>query len=189
MPLHKFSVLCALSLALHATFATAQAEQPGLLASDDGAFIVDPKTRQVWSRCLEGTRWDGQACSGTPRLATHAEALAMARTRSKEDGQRWRLPRVKELQLVMSKAAHAARDKSSLFPPTPGDWLWTDSANIDTTPVNQYQYKNIEKGISSQNANSLAFLHGWAVNPQTGAARGDVPKRSRLPVRLVRSEK
>jgi hypothetical protein len=31
------------------------------------------------------------------------------------------------------------------------------------------------------------FLHGWAVNLDTGVARGDVTKATRLPVRLVRA--
>lgn len=188
MSIHRFSAGCLLAWALLAATTTAGAQQPGLTLSDDGATIVDNQTSQAWSRCLEGARWDGQACIGSPRLATHAEALALARARSTQDGQRWRLPRVKELQLFTKRVARIASAPDPILPPAPGEWLWTDSANIDTRPVNQYEYKNIERGVTSQNANSLAFLHGWAVNQQTGAARGDVPKRSRLPVRLVRSE-
>ena len=58
--------------------------------------------------------------------------------------------------------------------------------SVDTSNVNQYDYKNIERGVTPQNANRIAFLHGWAVNLLTGEAREDVLERTKLPVRLVR---
>ena len=186
----KVAAFCCLSLAMHVAVAASPAEQPALVVSDDGLFIVDAKARQVWSRCVEGMRWDGQACAGEPRLATYAEALSLASARARRDGLRWRVPRVKELQLITGKAMRIGQGKGQvLLPATPGDWLWTESANIDTRPVNQYDYRSIERGVNAHNANSLAFLHGWAVNQQTGEARGDMLKRARLPVRLVRTEK
>lgn len=189
MSIHRFSAGAALAWALLAGTAAADAQQSSLTLSGDGASIVDAQTGQAWSRCLEGTRWNGRACVGSPRMVTHAEALALARARSEQEGQRWRLPRVKELQLFTKKVARITSERDPVLPPAPGEWLWSESANIDTRPVNQYEYRNIERGVTSQNANSLAFLHGWAVNQQTGAARSDVHKRSRLPVRLVRAEK
>jgi hypothetical protein len=162
-------------------------QQPALQISDDGASILDRQARQVWSRCLEGTQWDGRVCSGSPRMVTHAQALALARARSRQEGQRWRLPRVKELQALSRKAAHATGSSPSILPPVPGGWLWTDSATIDTRPINPYNYNNIQRGIDPQNANSVAFLHGWTVHQDTAEARGDTPKRTRLPVRLVRA--
>ena len=41
------------------------------------------------------------------------------------------------------------------------------------------------QGRTSENTTQLAFLHAWAVNLATGEARGDVLKRTELPVRLV----
>lgn len=188
----KFVAGCLLSLMLPMAGAADQPDQPdrpGMMPSTDGLFVVDTKARQVWSRCLEGTQWDGHACAGTPHLATYAEALSLASARSKKDGLRWRVPRVKELQRLTSKAARTRQQgQAPVFPATPGDWLWTESANIDTRRVNQYQYSSIERGVTPHNANNLAFLHGWAVNTQTGEARGDVLKRSKLPVRLVRAD-
>ncbi len=119
-------------------------------------------------------------------MVTHAQALALARARSRQEGQRWRLPRVKELQALSRKAAQATTP--SLLPTAPGGWLWTDSATIDTRPVNPYDYNNIQRGIDAQNANNMAFLHGWTVHQDTAEARGDTPKRTRLPVRLVRAD-
>lgn len=189
MPHLKLSAFVVLSLLMSTAMAAAQDGLPSLVASDDGLFIVDTKTKQVWARCVEGMQWDGQTCSGAPRLSTHAEAQSLANNRTKKDGLKWRVPRVKELQLLTSKSARVRQDKEVLFPVAPGDWLWSDSTSIDTSAVNQYHYKNIERGVSSQTANSLAFLHGWAVNQQTGQARGDMLKRTRLAVRLVRSDK
>ncbi len=42
------------------------------------------------------------------------------------------------------------------------------------------------QGRTEDNTNRLDFLRGWAVNLTTGEAAGDVNRRSRLPVRLVR---
>ena len=52
--------------------------------------------------------------------------------------------------------------------------------------MNQYSYDNIQKGRNNDNADRMAYLHGWAVNLATGEAKGDVSKRSNLPLRLVR---
>jgi hypothetical protein len=44
------------------------------------------------------------------------------------------------------------------------------------------------RGRTNENTNRMAFLHGWAVNLTSGEARGDVTKRTKLPVRLVRPQ-
>jgi len=184
---HLMLLACVLAMVMQSAPAKdAPGQPPALQISDDGASILDRQTRQVWSRCLEGTQWDGQTCSGSPRMVTHAQALALARARSRQEGQRWRLPRVKELQALSRKAAQATTP--SLLPTAPGGWLWTDSATIDTRPVNPYDYNNIQRGIDAQNANNITFLHGWTVHQDTAEARGDTPKRTRLPVRLVRAD-
>jgi Protein of unknown function (DUF1566) len=177
--------LCLGSLLVIATHSSIAASASDFVISEDGAFVVDIQTELAWSRCIEGMQWNGKTCIGTPRLSTYVEALAIARERTKLDGLQWRVPRVKELQHLLNKKAHEKRKPEELFPATPLGWHWTGSANVDTKSVNQYQYKNIEQGVTAKNSNSLAFLHGWAVNAQTGEARGDVLKREKLLVRLV----
>jgi len=189
--MQKFNIGACLVCALvaHSALAGKQAQPPDLVVSKDGTCVSDLRSKLAWSRCAEGMQWNGQTCAGEPHLVSHAEALSLARARSKADGLQWRVPRVKELQHLVSKAAHAGPREAVFFPASPADWHWTVSANIDVSPVNQYDYANIERGVTAQNANRMAFLHGWAVNAQSGVARGDVPKRTKLPVRLVRQEK
>ena len=130
-------------------------------------------------------QWTGKACVGTPLLLTHAEALALALERERASGLHWRMPRVKELQGLVQKASTPPGLDPQLFPAALRGWYWTSTAVINTAPVNQYDYRNIAQGRSEQNANRIAFLHGWAVSLATGEARGDVAKRTKLPVRLV----
>lgn len=177
-------LICA--LAMHAASANVQAESSLLAASSDGTQVSDARSKLVWSRCVEGMHWTGKTCAGDPVLASHAEALSLARARSEAEGVRWRVPRVKEFQHMLSAVERSAQGSAVLFPAAPSGWHWTVSASIDTRTVNQYDYKNIERGVSAQSANRMAFLHGWAVNMGSAEARGDVTKRTKLPVRLVR---
>jgi hypothetical protein len=180
------SLACA--IAVLTAMAGAPAEPPTLVVSQNGASVSDARTKLTWARCVEGMRWDGRTCTGKPRLLTHAEALRQGRERAKQESLGWRLPRVKELQRLASETAESGARSEVLFPASPPDWYWTATANVESKAVNPYDYKNIERGITAQNANSMAFLLAWAVNMSSGAARGDVLKRMKLPVRLVREE-
>ena len=53
---------------------------------------------------------------------------------------------------------------------------------------NQYDYGNIVQGRNASGANSVSFMHGWAVHMGTGEAAGDVSKKTGLLVRLVRPD-
>ena len=169
--------------------AHSQPEVARLVVSKDGTYVSDLRSNVAWSRCLEGMHWSGKTCTGLAKLASHAEAISLAKARSKEDGLRWRVPRVRELQRLVSQAAQPRPgDAAVISLESPDSWHWASSASIDTSPVNQYDYKNIQRGVTEQNASRMAFLHGWAVNVKTGAARGDLPKSTKLPVRLVRAD-
>lgn len=153
--------------------------------SDDGAYVLDARAGVAWSRCVEGMGWNGTTCVGTPLLLNRTEAMALALDRGAAQGAHWRVPRVSELQRLVHKAAASPGLDPKLFPATPGDWHWSATAAISSTPVNQYNYGNIAQGRREQNANHIALQQGWAVNLVTGEARGDVAKQTRLPVRLV----
>jgi len=150
----------------------------------DGASIVDEEASLVWARCVEGMRWNGVTCVGEASSMNHAEALAAGAARAKTDGLPWRLPRVGEMQHLVRRAQPA---RPELFPAAPEGWHWSGTAVVDQAPVNQYRYGNIRQHITDENANRIEFLHGCAVDLLTGQARDDVLKRTRLPVRLVRS--
>ncbi|MEX8494839.1 DUF1566 domain-containing protein [Sphaerotilus sp.] len=163
------------------------ADAPALVLADNGAQILDPYTGLAWSRCVEGMRWNGRTCTGQPVRVSHAQALALAVSRKDADGFAWRLPRVTELERLVHRSGPTPGLDPVLFPAAPAESHWAMTASIDTNmaPVNQYNYANILRGRTDENTTQMAFLHGWAVNPATGEARGDVLKRTELPVRLV----
>jgi hypothetical protein len=148
------------------------AEPPAVLtASPDGQELLDPASGHAWARCVEGMRWDGRACQGEPALFTLAEALAMARARSETSGKGWRVPRVPEIKLFGDRLAHASQP--AMLAPA----------------VNPYAYRNVQRGATESHADRLVPQVGWAVDPRTGEARADMPRRERLPLRLVRNLK
>jgi hypothetical protein len=149
----------------------------------DGGVVVDEEAHLAWSRCVEGMHWDGATCAGEADSMNHAEAVAAAAARAKRDGVPWRLPRVSEMQ-HMARGAPPARAR---FPAAPQGLHWSGTAVVDLGTVNQYRYQNIRQHVTEENANRIAFLHGWAVDLATGEARDNVLKSAHLPVRLVRS--
>ncbi|MCZ8234957.1 MAG: DUF1566 domain-containing protein [Inhella sp.] len=146
----------------------------------EAAVWTDPQTGLTWSRCLEGMRWDGRRCLGWPRRVSHAQAAAMVRERAG-----WRLPRLPELQRL---AKHAALQGASGQLDLPAGWLWTATAHVDATPVNPYNYGNVQRGVTPDNGVQLKFLHGWALHWPDGRADGERLKREPLGVLLVRAE-
>jgi len=153
--------------------------------SDDGTLIIDARSKLAWSRCLEGTRWNGQTCAGLPRLFTRAEAQAVARERSQAEGVPWRLPRATELRHLVQRRAVPPGVDSVLFPSSPGTWHWSSTSRIHTGSVNMYNYGNAMQGSTGGVANRIATRQGWAVDMASGDS-SPVHKDSTLPVRLVR---
>jgi Protein of unknown function (DUF1566) len=166
-------------LALGAAGATA-APTP----SADGREVLDPGTRLAWSRCLVGQRWDGRQCAGSPTLLRHADAQTQARTLSRETGQRWRVPRVPELQRLVRRGAEGLDPR--LFPGAPADWHWSSTPSLSRESVNPYNYGSVMRGQTGSEQPDSSFVNGWAVHLGDGQARQDVPKTSKLAVRLVR---
>jgi hypothetical protein len=137
----------------------------GLALSGDGTRVIDQRSGLTWPRCAEGMQWNGKTCAGEPLLMNHAEAIAWAAARAKAEGLRWRLPRAADLRRLVNKSADPPGLDRVLFPAAPPDWHWAVNASVDTAGVNQYDYGNIARGRTNENANRMAFLHGWAVNP------------------------
>jgi len=192
-PIKRLPVLAcgawwAVALLCTPAWASPATTAPRFEVSADGAYVTDMQTKLVWSRCVEGMQWTGQTCDGTPQRVSHGQAIAVGSARAKAEGLRWRVPHTKEFQRLVNNIDNAPQKLAVLFPAAPLDWYWTASTSVDMSAVNQYDYKNIERGINAQNANRVAFLHGWAAHMQSGEARGDVVKRTKLPVRLVRAE-
>lgn len=162
------------------------AEVPGFVLSDDGAAVIDLRSGLAWSRCVEGMTWRAGACRGEAVLASYGEAAALAKKRAARDGLAWRVPTMNELKTLSERLPGAGRAAGDLFPQPPGGWYWTSSVRVETARVNPYDYANVQRGLTEQNVNRIAYLHGWVVDAETGRARSDMPRRTPLPVRLVR---
>lgn len=187
--------LCAAALALPtlaaaqededaAAEAPAAAAQPAFTLSADGTLVLDTRARLAWPRCVEGMRWNGSDCIGTPELLTYNEAQALARKRWKEDNVRWRLPRVTELRRLLSRSTPEPAVDARLFPSAPREWHWAGTASVNARAVNPYAYDNVTRGGAGENM--LSPHQGWAINMADGQARGDMGRNIRLAVRLVR---
>jgi hypothetical protein len=160
-------------------------EAARLVPSADGRELIDSAAGLAWSRCVQGMSWDGRRCVGEPVLATHAQALAFARTHAEADGRPWRLPRVVEFRHFLERLQHG-KDAALLASLGPTGWYWTGTTRIESEAVNQYSYRNIERGAAPGQVDRLVLQTGWAVEQPGGNARGDVARREKLAVRLVR---
>ncbi|MDR7268277.1 hypothetical protein J2X20_000906 [Pelomonas saccharophila] len=181
---HSLIAVLTLALALGAPSLAAADEAARLVPSADGRELIDAAAGLAWSRCVEGMKWDGRRCSGEPVLATHAQALALARARSEAEGRSWRMPRVTELKRFFEHLARA-QAAATLAPAAPKGWYWTGTTRIESEAVNPYSYRNVERGASQRQVDRLSVQQGWAVEQPGGAPR-DMAKREQLSVRLVR---
>lgn len=173
---------------LLAVLLPAAAGEPLLhLATPQSDEVLDLRAGLAWARCAEGQRWDGRGCTGAAALLDHGHAVAAATARRQADGQGWRLPRASELRQLGRLWTAAQAQFPRPFPTAPQGWHWSSSTTLNTGAVNQYEYRNIRRGITEQNTSRLSFLHGLAVQLPAGEVDGTVLKRDRLPVRLVRT--
>lgn len=156
------------------------------LTTTSGDYVVQLSTRLAWPRCVEGMRWTGRRCEGRPLRLSHADALALARSRGKAEGVAWRLPGVKELQRLAQRNLHPPRTQAPLMPVDGDEWCWSSTTPVDTSRINEYSYGNVVRGVNGQNMARLQFLHAWSVDMASAQTRGNTPKRDLLYVRLVR---
>jgi len=179
------SLLAISGVAVTAAAAVEPSAVPDLALSFDGAYVISLRARAAWPRCVEGMRWDGTTCSGTPTLLDQAGAAALARNRAHSDHLDWRLPTVTELQWLVAHDGSGRGLDPTLFPSAPQGWYWSATANVTSQEVNPYAYANVMRARNGEAAATDGFLRGWAVNLSTREARGNVDKRIRLPVRLT----
>ena len=168
------------------TAAPAPAAPTAALAlSEDGQLVIDQRSKLAWARCAEGMQWNGTTCSGQRELFDRSQALARAQTRAQQDGLRWRLPRAPELRRLVDKQANPPGLPRALFPAAPGAWHWSGTVTVQNYSNNPYNYGNLSQG-SASTGSRLTTQVGWAVDVDTGEARGDMLRSSKLALRLVR---
>lgn len=153
-----------------------------LEVSEDGHYVIDRRARLLWPRCVEGMHWNGKDCTGMPQLFTHKQAQALAAERARQDGVRWRLPRVNELRRLISRDIRPQGLSPELFPGAPRGWHWTGTAAVNARPVNPYNYSNISGSAAPQ----LSAQQAWAIDLDSLESRPDMGRGNQLLVRLVR---
>jgi len=153
-----------------------------LEVSEDGRDVIDRRARLLWPRCVEGMHWNGKTCTGLPELFTHKQAQALAAERAKQDGVRWRLPRVNEMRRLISRDIRPQGLSPELFPGAPRGWHWTGTAAVNARPVNPYNYSNISGSAGTQ----LSAQQAWAIDLDSLETRPDMGRGNQLMVRLVR---
>jgi hypothetical protein len=85
----------------------------------------------------------------------------------------------------VGRASNPSGLDPELFPGAPRDWHWTATANVDQSPVNQYNYGNVMKSRKPPSSAESTLLSGWAVNLESGESRGDMSRNTKMSVRLV----
>lgn len=166
-----------------ATAGKAEAARPAFQISRDGRFVLDMRAHLAWPRCVEGMQWDGQHCQGLPSVMTYKQAQTHAQEQGREDGIRWRMPRVNEMRRLIDRSVHPQGLHPTLFPDAPRGWHWTGSAAVNARPSNPYNYSQISgQGPISQ----LAAQQAWAINLDTLETAPDMGRGNQLMVRLVR---
>ena len=139
----------------------------GIRLQRDGPIARDYIQKLEWMRCSVGQIWENGTCIGEIRMLSVREALEIAARLKNLDGGGWRLPRVKELQSIVTKVENRPRDvepniDKETFPNTfPGPY-WTSDQSFYSR---QYQ---------------------WSVNFLTGQRFNRFFPRQKLAVRLVR---
>lgn len=149
--------------------------------------ILDPATRLVWRRCVEGMYWTGRSCEGQALALNWSEAQARARAMADADKQPWQLPSLSQLKTLSAFARSQPDVFASMFPQARAGWHWSGSSTVDNATVNPYDYGNVQRGIDASNVNRLAYRQAWAV--ELGGAQDtqeNMARRSALHVRLVR---
>lgn len=114
---------------------TAPAER--FIVQHDGT-VLDASTGLSWMACTYGTRYTGNACSGTPtNFPTWSEALMLTETVRNEGFagyDDWRLPNIKELASIIEYACFAPAITVEVFPDTPSAAFWTNTP--DSSGIN-----------------------------------------------------
>lgn len=136
----KILVVC-LSLLFTCFVAHAQTEQapatcPGGIpkTADDDQFVVlanaevlHIQSNLIFMRCSLGQQWDGTSCIGEPTAYNWQQALLISVEADFNNSTNWRLPNIKELNVIAERACVRPSINDSIFPNTSPDDYWTST--------------------------------------------------------------
>lgn len=96
--------------------------------SDNQQEVLDTQTGLIWRRCVEGMKWNGSTCSGSPFYGMFQEVLERAVNQAHLTGKPWRVPNVKELGSLVDQTQSPITIDSTVFPATQNDQFWSSSS-------------------------------------------------------------
>jgi Protein of unknown function (DUF1566) len=151
--------------------------------SQDGSEVVDSHTGLTWRRCIEGTTWAGEACTGNAVVFRGlSRVLAHAKT-----APGWRAPSIDELK---SLTEVISRDEDRrygpggsdayAFPGTPRDMLWSstlyykDRGDRDRTKTINFA-TGYEAFLDNGEQGYLRLVRASAVRSTAASGAGGVP--------------
>lgn len=127
-----------------------------------------------WKHCPEGMQLTPEkGCQGLALRLSYSDAKVHLQTLPPAQG--WRMPTVVELKHYLGNAPHSLGVEN---------YLWTSTTVIQQEGTNMYNYTNIQKGVQ-YDVSRLSPMR-WAVHSVTKESRGDVSRKSTLPLLLVR---
>lgn len=167
-------VLCSTFLSLSANAQTEQAAAtcPADIpkTTNNDSFVVRPngeilhiKSNLIFMRCSLGQEWNGATCLDEPSPYNWQQALSISIQTDFNSSKNWRLPNIKELNVIAERACVRPSINDAIFPNTSPDDYWT------STPAM----------LNNQAAWSVAF---------TNASNTQRLKTRSLFVRLVRTK-
>lgn len=87
------------------------------------SLVVDSSSSLMWTRCLQGTSWNGLGCSGTPMLYNWQQARNLTKTMNYGGYNDWRVPTIEELKTLADKGISGRKNaipyiNQTVFPGT-----------------------------------------------------------------------
>jgi hypothetical protein len=98
------------------------------IVSDNQQEVLDTQTGLIWRRCVEGMKWNGTTCSGSPFYGMFQEVLERAVNQAHLTGKPWRVPNIKELSSLVDSTQSNISIDAVIFPATLNDQFWSSSS-------------------------------------------------------------
>ena len=89
--------------------------------------ILHIQSNVVFMRCSIGQQWNGTTCVGEPTAYSWQQALLVSVESDFNNSTNWRLPNIKELNVITERACVRPSINDSIFPNTSPDDYWTST--------------------------------------------------------------
>lgn len=135
------STLCLIFITITGSAQTEQAEAtcPAGIpeTANEASFVVSSsgeilhnESNLIFMRCSLGQQWDGTTCAGEPMAYNWQQALSVSVQTDFNNSLNWRLPNIKELNVIAERACVRPSINDAIFPNTSPDDYWTSTPSM-----------------------------------------------------------